>query len=919
MQGTYVVSNQDSGSSVLCTSVIVFAFVVLLGCKDSSTPNVVSSQTNSDAAITNDDSSSEDVNANSDVGLDTPTSAAQGRGSSVLPEDGSFPAIPDSLSPIEPSSVTDQSDDAVVPDEIQRLQFSDETFFTHLTTYPKASVRMDLIEKLWIRGESDESKQKVLAGLRLLLKDPDSEVRKKAIYKLRSLIEQELNASASVPELITNLKHEDENVVRASVTCLKLIGDQAQDAVPHLVWLLFQDFQSSQIKEGTCSTLLAIGKPVAKAVPDLKRFVRESGGSQARIDAIGVIASSGDEAYLLKLINDSGMRGSALEAAVHLPTHSPAMVEALKKYAGEDESSYHRCDAFAALANVRPTTQEIASLIAAGINGDGPGLTEAAAKALGKIDPQFDSARDALVAGTKLPDRWDSEACKEALAKYQDTTSTLFEQMVAEASESGEFTIDRNAVVDSLNEFQEIVEDDSKDDLHRAVALMALGAIRYDSKAPEGFKDRLAQLQNECVKVNDATNLQLAALKNNFRADEALESEAIDQIVITGISEATLVELRKFAISECKNRNLTTAVDHLTKVAIAANVDRSVRGEALEALASMGEEAAGALPQIVKSYEDLPSEAKQLAIHFFGEYGSQHDLTMPLIQNALKDEESYATAVRSLAKLTYKQSLNPQQLLDAIETGLSNDWLDIRYMEFATKYLQEDAAPLVGRLIDGLKAQESDVDRMSFVYSLRHIGPVASGATPVLIDIIEKQRPQMKGVVLRAIANIGGPGEALAPIATTLIDDVDLRKDAFLALAGVGESAKAALPAVERFLSADSDREDRWHAILAYGGMGQAGRDLGKRWQQFAESSDSTDRLAASIVLFRLFPDNSKVQAFAISKLKQTRDGEIYKLILGMLHDLPRFRKLARESDDARLNEMERLIAENIESRLQNL
>ena len=103
---------------------------------------------------------------------------------------------------------------------------------------------------------------------------------------------------------------------------------------------------------------------------------------------------------------------------------------------------------------------------------------------------------------------------------------------------------------------------------------------------------------------------------------------------------------------------------------------------------------------------------------------------------------------------------------------------------------------------------------------------------------------------------------------------------------------------VEPFLATEADENDRFHAILVYGGMGAKGREAAKRLKEFADGDNTLIRIAAAAALFRLFHDKQQARAYAVQKLKLTPEYEVRKLIVALGDRLTEFRRIAREGGD---------------------
>ena len=227
--------------------------------------------------------------------------------------------------------------------------------------------------------------------------------------------------------------------------------------------------------------------------------------------------------------------------------------------------------------------------------------------------------------------------------------------------------------------------------------------------------------------------------------------------------------------------------------------DDPLRIAAIRALGGFGREAAGAVPQLIRSLGDDDPRVRWFAIEALGLIGPEARAAVPSLVQALRSRDlAYALASENS---------------DALKDG------PIRLIAaFAQGRIGPDARAAIPDLIAALSGPDSRV-RGEAARSLGRIGPEARDAVPALIRLVT--RGTVAEVAERAAEALGRLGPVAIPAVIEMLHDADAEVRA-TALGILGQmDAKAAVPVSElvRCLR-DRDADVRKAAAAALGQTG---------------------------------------------------------------------------------------------------
>jgi HEAT repeat protein len=215
----------------------------------------------------------------------------------------------------------------------------------------------------------------------------------------------------------------------------------------------------------------------------------------------------------------------------------------------------------------------------------------------------------------------------------------------------------------------------------------------------------------------------------------------------------------------------------------------SIRTQAAQALAKMGEKA---VPALVKLVKDGDEDSRANAVQALGVIGPDNDEVVPALCVAIKDK---SLRVRSIAiKLVGDIGAPAKAALPDLLQCLTdpNDTIRNDAMDAMGKKMGKIAVP---QLIGALRSRNADI-RDKAASALARIGPDAKAAIPALATALADQKESgVRRTAAYALANVIPKDDpagkaALVPLSAALRDgDADVQRNASLALQNVGEPA----------------------------------------------------------------------------------------------------------------------------------
>jgi HEAT repeat protein len=213
--------------------------------------------------------------------------------------------------------------------------------------------------------------------------------------------------------------------------------------------------------------------------------------------------------------------------------------------------------------------------------------------------------------------------------------------------------------------------------------------------------------------------------------------------------------------------------------------DPAARREALQALATIGPDAAAAGPAVLRALDDDDTAVREAALDALAGIGPAAKDAVPMLVRALADKDIHYRdrAIRAL---------------DAI--GAGDDTIVVA---------------LAGALIDPNPRRRS----VAAVHSLQRLGPAAKAAVPVLKKALAATDSGQRIQVAHLLRYLGPDA---APVLMGLWKDSDpnVRREAYESLSAMGPHAKAVIPALTK---AVRDRDSALQAIRVLGAIGPDG------------------------------------------------------------------------------------------------
>ncbi len=261
-------------------------------------------------------------------------------------------------------------------------------------------------------------------------------------------------------------------------------------------------------------------------------------------------------------------------------------------------------------------------------------------------------------------------------------------------------------------------------------------------------------------------------------------------------------------------------------IAELGGADERTRIDAIYQLGQLGRAAAPAVAALGALLHDDSSTVRAHAARSLGQIGEPAQSAAPALVRSIADPEA---AVRRRA-------------VEAL--GRIRPDPDVTLPAFVR--LMEDADPSVRlRALDALAEH-------------------GEAAVPALVDLLEKDRAAYWAcLVLNAI---GPEAKAAVPALAERVSDprAEVRREAILALAEIGE---AAVPAVDAIAAALDVESDRISATYALGRIGQVPPEAASRIRENAHSPDSLLRTVSTWTLAHIYPTDERLQQEAVHRL----------------------------------------------------
>ena len=320
---------------------------------------------------------------------------------------------------------------------------------------------------------------------------------------------------------------------------------------------------------------------------------------------------------------------------------------------------------------------------------------------------------------------------------------------------------------------------------------------------------------------------------------------------------------------------LATPADLLASLrqALAAAPDKNARVLVIDDIAKLGQNAKGALDDLVKATADEDPRTRWHAARAIGLIGEDALSAMPTLVTLLADTDPIVVTqsaaaiglIREDDGRTTMPAADAQAYANAMEAlAKSTPHTDSRVRRAAVRSLRR-LSPSPEQLAPLLSKQLADGDPSVVMPALHTLADMDDDAVPFLLEALKQPKSRYWATV--ALTEIGPEAapalETLAQLASE--GETHERIQALLALAAIGEKAGTAAPAMVKMLESD-DNALRFPAAFALGSVRAAGADAAL--EKAAGGDDPFLAEVASWALARIHPDDKSLVATAVKKLR---------------------------------------------------
>ena len=307
--------------------------------------------------------------------------------------------------------------------------------------------------------------------------------------------------------------------------------------------------------------------------------------------------------------------------------------------------------------------------------------------------------------------------------------------------------------------------------------------------------------------------------------------------------------------------------------ALAAAPDKNARVLVIDDIAMLGQNAKGALGDLIKATADEDPRTRWHAARAIGIIGEDALSAMPVLVGLLADADPIvvtqsAAAIGLIREDDGRKDIpasDAQTYASAVDPLIkSTTHPDPRVRRSAVRTLRrlapspEQLAPLLGK-------QLADADPSVVMPALHTLADMDDDAVPFLLEALKQPKSRYWATI--ALAEIGPEAApAVASLAQLAAEgETEERMQAFLALAAIGEKAATAAPVMVQALESD-DSALRFPAAFALGSVRAADADAAL--EKAAAGDDPFLAEVASWARARIHPDDKSLVDDAVKRLR---------------------------------------------------
>ncbi len=330
-----------------------------------------------------------------------------------------------------------------------------------------------------------------------------------------------------------------------------------------------------------------------------------------------------------------------------------------------------------------------------------------------------------------------------------------------------------------------------------------------------------------------------------------------------------------------------------------ADPDPEARRSAAWALGELNEHAANAVPALLERLNDADDEVRTTTVRAIGSIGRVAPATADRLAEVLRsgaDPGVRGWAAWACAQLEDHRS----RLLPALRTAaIADPSAAVRLMAIEGLLEHgEDAVRCAALLADRVLSADDSQARAGALHVLRDLGPAASGSRTAVVDALQDDDPDVRETALEALIAqdardsasveailrllgegaqdepdldaVAALGALRAPAAVPrlgellLQEDEELRREALVALARIGEPA---LPVLVAVLEAPLTARERCEVVGVIGELGPEGRSALASLRELLQAEDEEVRLNAIAAIAAVAPGASDVTRLLVERL----------------------------------------------------
>jgi HEAT repeat protein len=306
---------------------------------------------------------------------------------------------------------------------------------------------------------------------------------------------------------------------------------------------------------------------------------------------------------------------------------------------------------------------------------------------------------------------------------------------------------------------------------------------------------------------------------------------------------------------------------------LAAAPDKDARVLVIDDIAKLGQNAKGALADLIKATADEDPRTRWHAARAIGMIGEDALSAMPVLLGLLADTDPIVATQSAAAIGLIREDDGRKDIpaADALVYASAVDPLikstthpDARVRRSAVRTLRR-LAPSPEQLAPLLSKQLADVDPSVVMPALQTLADMDDDAVPFLLEALNQPKSRYWATI--ALAEIGPEAapavDSLARLAAE--GETEERMQAFLALAAIGEKAATASPVMVQALESDNNAV-HFPAAFALGSV--RATDADAALEKAAAGNDPFLAEVASWARARIHPDDKALVDEAVKRLR---------------------------------------------------